>query len=84
MRRGYTQGKEMIDMQNNGKTMRLGAMTASAILLMLAVCIVPVSAADDVFESNNDTWVAVANDDGARFEYSGKHIISTSRSLPAD
>ena len=58
----------MIEMQSNGKTMRLGAMTASAILLILAVCIVPVSAVDDVFMDNNKTYAPVANDAGARFD----------------
>lgn len=82
MRRGYTQGKEMIDMQNNGKTMRLGAMTASAILLMLAVCIVPVSAADDVFTDNNQTYAAVANYDGARFDIFGNNTYYFNFSKP--
>jgi len=58
----------MIEMQSNGKTMRFGGMTASAILLMLAVCIVPVSADNDVFTDNNMTYAAVANDNGARFD----------------
>ena len=70
-RRGYNHGKELIDMQSNGKTMRLGAMTASAILLMLAVCIVPVSADNDVFTDNNLTYAPVKNDDGARFDIFG-------------
>ena len=82
MRRGYTQGKETIDMQNNGKTMRLGAMTASAILLMLAVCIVPVSAADDVFTDNNQTYAAVANYDGARFDIFGNNTYYFNFSKP--
>lgn len=43
-------------------------MTASAILLILAVCIVPVSAVDDVFMDNNKTYAPVANDAGARFD----------------
>jgi hypothetical protein len=55
-------------MQSNGKAMRLGAMTASAILLMLAVCIVPVSADNDIFADNNKTYAPVANDAGARFD----------------
>lgn len=63
--------KELIGMQNNGKTMRLGAMTASAILLMLAVCIVPVSADNDVFTDNNQTYAAVSNNAGARFDIFG-------------
>jgi len=70
-RRGYNHGKELIDMQSNGKTMRLGALTASAILLMLAVCIVPVSADNDVFTDNNQTYAAVENDNGARFDIFG-------------
>ena len=82
MRRDYTQGKEMIDMQNNGKTMRLGAMTASAILLMLAVCIVPVSAADDVFTDNNQTYAAVANYGGARFDIFGNNTYYFNFSKP--
>lgn len=82
MRRGYTQGKEMIDMQNNGKTMKLGAMTASAILLMLAVCIVPVSAADDVFTDNNQTYAAVANYEGARFDIFGNNTYYFNFSKP--
>jgi len=71
MRRGYDRRKGMIEMQSNGKTMRLGAMTASAILLMLAVCIVPVSADNDVFTDNNLTYAPVKNDDGARFDIFG-------------
>jgi hypothetical protein len=69
-------------MQNNGKTMRLGAMAASAILLMLAVCIVPVSAVDDVFTDNNKTYAAVANDAGARFDIFGNDTYYFNFSKP--
>lgn len=44
---------------------------ASAVLLLLAVCVAPVSALDDAFASYKQTYVPVANDNGARFDEFG-------------
>ena len=60
--------------------MRFGVATASAILLMLAVCIMPVSAIDDVFTSNKQMYAAVTND--ARFDIFGNDTYYFNFSKP--
>jgi len=41
---------------------------ASAVLLLLATCVAPVSALDDAFASYKQTYIPVVNDNGARFD----------------
>jgi len=59
-------------MENKKKSTVLKVALASAILLMLAACIAPVSAVD-AFTSNNQTYVTVANDDHVRFNVTGNN-----------
>lgn len=58
-------------MENEGRARALKVAMVSAVLLMCAVCVMPVSAADDAFASYKQTYVPVANDDGARFDVFG-------------
>jgi len=59
-------------MENKKKATVLKVALASAVLLMLAACIAPVSAVD-TFTSNNQTYVTVANDDHVRFNVTGNN-----------